>query len=309
MRILANMDRYVPEEGLPKGAVVTLGVDELKLRGTIDPFLQITGRRIGDQGRQTLQWAANGADDKWLRFVARDDLGLVKEELNGLSIDEQVRRWRDAIAQAKGTAGKPESFVGDILGRSIVERAPDSLTPLIESLNHDKDGVVRRAIVGLIREIDAYRFRLRRTDLGRSAIEAVHKAVVGGAVKLDCPKCDTPAQAWAEISRQFFKDDFGLSPGSLGAYYAQMLHTLYGENTIRVAEVGSVIKQEWATPEFTDFITYLTDKDPFFPSWEYTFFGPSYSEAFHPQFQAKMARIEDAWKQFKAGQLTSSKNH
>src|SRR5439155_352545 len=139
MRILADMDRYVPEENLPKGAEVTLGVDELKLHGAIDPFSQITGQRIGNRGRQTLQWAANEGDDK---------------------------------------------------------------------------------------------------------------AVVDGDVRVECPKCDTPAETWAELSGQFFKDDFGLNPGSLGAYYAQMLHTLYGENTVRVVQVGDVIRQEWAIPAF-----------------------------------------------------------
>jgi len=71
-------------------------------------------------------------------------------------------------------------------------------------------------------------------------------------------------------------------------------------------QVGDVIRQEWAIPAFNAFITFLTDKDPFFPSWEYTYFGPSYSEAFHPKFQAKMARFEDAWKQFKANALAAS---
>ena len=306
MRILADMDRYVPEENLPKGAEVTLGVDELKLHGAIDPFSQITGQRIGNRGRQTLQWAANEGDDKWLQFFARNDLGLVKQELNALSVDEQMRRWRDSVAHTKGTVGRPEDFVEDTLGRLIVEQAPDSLPALLDLLNHEKDQYVRRAVVGLIREVDVYRFRLRKTELGRSAIEGVHKAVVDGDVRVECPKCDTPAETWAELSGQFFKDDFGLNPGSLGAYYAQMLHTLYGENTVRVVQVGDVIRQEWAIPAFNAFITFLTDKDPFFPSWEYTYFGPSYSEAFHPKFQAKMARFEDAWKQFKANALAAS---
>jgi len=305
-KILADMDRYVPEEDFPKGAVVTLGIDELKLRGTIDSFSQITGRRIGNQGYETLQWAANQADDKWLRFFAQEDLGLVKQELNALPIDEQVRRWRDSAVRTKGKVGQPQNVVQDTLGRLLVERAPDSLPALLNLLNEDRDRYVRGLVVGLIREIDAYRFRLRKTELGRSAIETVHKAVIAAEVKLQCPKCDTPAEAWAELSEQFFKDDFGLNPGSLGAYYAQMLHTLYGENTIRLVQVGDVIRQEWAVPEFTAFLTFLTDRDPFFPSWEYTYFGTSYSQAFNPKFQVKMARFEDAWKAFKANPSTVS---
>jgi len=60
-------------------------------------------------------------------------------------------------------------------------------------------------------------------------------------------QCDTPAATWTILSDQFFKDDFELNLGSLGAYYAQMPHTLYGENTIKVVPVGE-IRQEWAIP-------------------------------------------------------------
>lgn len=302
-KILADMDRYVPAESIPKGAAVTvtLGAEAVNLRGAVNPFLEITGRRIGDQGREALEWAATKADDKWLQFFVRNDMGLVRQELATLPLAEQVQRWRASVAQGQRTEGRPESFVREILGRLLVERAPESLPALLDLLNHDRDRYVRTAVVGLIREVDVYRFRLRKTELGRSAIEAVRTAVVDVKVKLTCPECSTPAQAWAVLSGQFFNDDLGLNPGSLGAYYAQMLHTLYDENTIRVVQVGTVIKQEWAIPEFTAFIAFLTDKDPFFPSWEYSYSGPSYSEAFHPRFADKMARIEDAWKQYKAG--------
>jgi len=306
VRILADMDRYIPAADLPKGAVATLVINELNIRGAVDPFLQVTGRRIGDEGRKSLEWAAKEADDKWLQFFARDALGLEKQELEGSTIDEQVGRWRDLVSQAKRTEGRPESFLRETLGRLIVERAPDSLSVLVDLLNNDKDRQVKTAVVGLIRAVDAYRFRLRKTDLGRSTIEAVHKAVIRGEVKVECPQCGTPASTWAELSNQFNNDDFGLNPGTLGAHYAQMLHVLYGENTIKVVQVGTSIRQEWAIPEFTAFIAFLTDKDPFFPSWEYSYSGPSYSEAFHPRFADKMARIEDAWKQYKAGGMASS---
>ncbi|HKW65036.1 MAG TPA: hypothetical protein VJN89_20945 [Candidatus Acidoferrum sp.] len=305
-KILADMDRYVPAADLPKGAVATLAIDELNLRGATNPFLQVTGRRIGDEGRKSLEWAASAGDDKWLQFFTRDALGLVKQELEGLTIDEQVRRWRDLAAQTKGAEGRPESFLRDTLGRLIVERAPDSLSALRNLLNNDRDRYVRTAVVGLIRGVDAYRFRLRKTDLGRSTIEDIHKAVIRGEVKVQCPQCDTSAATWAELSDQFNNDNFGLNPGTIGAYYAQMLHVLYSENTTKVVQVGKSMRQEWAIPEFTAFITFLTDQDPFFPSWEYTYFGPPYSEAFHPQFAAKMARIEDAWKLYQTNRMAAS---
>src|SRR5579859_1979581 len=103
MKILADMDRYVPERNIPKGAVitVTLGADALNLRGAVNPFLEITGRRIGDQGREALEWAATKADDKWLQFFARNDMGLVRQELAPLPLAEQVQRWRTSVAEGQ----------------------------------------------------------------------------------------------------------------------------------------------------------------------------------------------------------------
>jgi len=303
-RILADMDRFVPPETVPQGA--HLPDAKVGPAPDINPFLAITGRRIGEQGREALLWAANEAEDQWLRFFARYDLGLVKEELASLPLDEQIRRWSDSVVRTARTVGQPENFEQETLAGLIVERAPECLPALIELLNSDKSGQVRSSVVGLIQAIDTYRFRLRKTELGRSAIDAVHKALLSGHVHLECPKCGTPADAWAQLSARFFKDDFGLYPATNTAYYAQMLHALYGEDTVRVVTVGD-FKQEWAIPEFIAFITFLTDKDTFFPSWEYTYMVPVYSQAFHQKFHAKMARIEDAWKQFKADRLAASK--
>jgi len=308
MRILVDMDRYIPEADFPMGAVETLSIKQLNLSGAVNPFLQVTGRRIGDEGRKSLEWAAKEADDKWLQFFTRDNLGLVEQELGGYTIDEQVRRWRDLAAHTNGTEGRPESFLRRTLSNLIVERAPDSLPALVNLLNNDKDRAVRSAVVGLIGSVDYYRFRLRKTDLGRSAIEDIHKALIRREVKLNCLHCDTPEAAWTEISNRFNNDNFvnfDLNPGTLCAHYAQMLHVLYGEDTIRVVPVGTEVRQEWAIPEFAGFITFLTDKDPFFPSWEYTYFGPLNSEAFHPLFAEKMARIEDAWKQYEASRTAA----
>lgn len=306
MKILVDMERYVSEEDLPKGAGDTLGVDELNLHGAINPFTPITGRRIGNQGWDALLWAAKEANDKWFQFFTQYELGFVEAELKALSLSEQIHRWRESVAKTKGTVGNPESFIEDALGRLIVEHAPDSLPGVLDLLNHDEDPQVQRAAIGLIREIDVFRFRLRKTQLGMSAIAAVHQAVEHRDIKLNCPSCETPAATWTEVSAQFFKDDFGLNPGTLGSYYAQMLHTLYGEDTVKIVPVGDVIKQEWAIPEINAFITSLTNKDPFFPSWEYTYCAISYSQAFHPKFRIKMDRIEESWKQFRSQHLDVS---
>jgi hypothetical protein len=300
--ILADMDRYVPPENVPKGAhtlSATAGPDP-----DTNPFLEITGRRIGAEGREALLWTANQADDKWLQFFARNQLGLVEQELRALPLDEQIRRWRNGVCRHVG--GDPESVRTEILREIIVERMPDSLSSLVDALEHDQSSCVRNDVLPLLIRTDLFRMRLRKTEPGRMAIEAVHQALIHGRIKPQCAACQTKDETWTTLTNQFYKDDFGVNLTTPGAYYAQMLHALYGEDTVSVVNVGDIIRQEWPKPEFGAFITFLTDKDPFFPSREFNNQGRMYLEAYHPRFQAKMARIEDAWKQFNAARLADS---
>jgi hypothetical protein len=80
-----------------------------------------------------------------------------------------------------------------------------------------------------------------------------------------------------------------------------MLNVLYDESTVDVVVGAYVPGTVRPAPAFNGFIAFLTDKDPFFPSWEFTYVGPLRTQTFHPRFQAKMARIEEAWKEFKTG--------
>ena len=50
------------------------------------------------------------------------------------------------------------------------------------------------------------------------------------------------------------------------------------------------------------FITFLTNTDPNFPSWEYTFCGNRSQEVFHPWFKLKTARYFEQWRRYHGGQ-------
>lgn len=58
-------------------------------------------------------------------------------------------------------------------------------------------------------------------------------------------------------------------------------------------------------PEVKRFIAYLTEIDPSFPGWEFTYVGDTRDAMLHPKFRAKMARYYEHWKQFKAAQKPS----
>jgi hypothetical protein len=55
-------------------------------------------------------------------------------------------------------------------------------------------------------------------------------------------------------------------------------------------------------PELRRFVSFLTEVDPYFPSWEFTFVGDMSDTMLHPRFKVKMARYYEQWKRFKAEQ-------
>jgi hypothetical protein len=294
MTILGQMDRYVPEQNFPKGVSYTISVETLNLHGTINWYQPIDGRRIGSDGLTALQWAANNADDSWLKFFARKDLGLLKKELSALPLEEQIRRYRASITKWVLIAGGPTDQLATTLQDLIVEEAPDSIPPILETLKRDNNKTVQKRFAGLLVLIDAYRVRLRKSQLGRSAIEAVHQAYVRRKIKPDCAACQKSAKTWTRLAAQFYDDRVSIS-----ASYAHYLNAIYGEKTVNINYVGT-IRQEAPVLEITPFMTYLTDKDPYFPSWEFVDPESENSQPFHPGFQEKMARIEEAWREFQS---------
>jgi hypothetical protein len=45
-------------------------------------------------------------------------------------------------------------------------------------------------------------------------------------------------------------------------------------------------------------VSFVTEVDPFFPSWEYNYFGDD--EIMHPYYKQRIARYYEQWKRFKA---------
>jgi hypothetical protein len=114
LELLCDMDRFVPVPELPLPEVGgTIYVKALRLDGRLNPFMGVDGRRIGNVGFAVVQWAAEQTRDKDLRFHARKSSGLLDEDLRRLSLDEQMRQWRGAMAKARGVlgmVGNPDAY-------------------------------------------------------------------------------------------------------------------------------------------------------------------------------------------------------
>jgi len=303
VRILCNMDRFVRSGERPlhdKGA--SISVKPLGILGDVNPFLPVDGRRVGKEGYEAVKWAAEQTGSKDLHFYARLLSGLLKDDLKQLTSEQQFETWRSTIIKSKGIESENDGSyaVYSILGKIIIEKMPDSLPTLVKILEADGNGYVRKETINLLAQADLCRLRLRGTEVGRHAIEEIRKALVRGNLK-PVPKNERfRDDYWNSLSAQFFQDQFRIDMTSTWALYARAFEEFYGvKATVTKGEEPYDLIE--ARPEIREFVTFLTNLDPNFPSWEYTYCGSPSDEAFHPLFKAKMNRYHEQWVRFQAG--------
>lgn len=301
LELLCKMDRFVPLNQLALKAEDTVGYDELvDARGATNDLVPVNGQRIGEQAYQAVMWAAEQSADRELRFQARHWSGLLEQDLRHLPLGEQIRQWHAAVAKDKGSLYENEAgTISFCLGHILVAEAPESLPPLVDILDNDPNGYVREAAIGVILDVDSERMRLRKTEVGRRAIEAVQRALEKGGLKPDFSSRKIREETWAKISANVLDDDMTRHFDTDWNVYARAIEQFYGVKlTRRIPLFGNGHIDE-AVPEIRSFITYLTDVDPYFPGWVYTPSAPG-SQIFHPQFKAKIALYYEAWKNYKA---------
>jgi hypothetical protein len=303
LKILCDMDRFVPLEKLPVpqiGRSTNPHARAHGLEGKLNRFMIVDGRRIGREGYEAVRWAAEQTKDKDLRFHARQYSGLLEQDLRRLTFNEQIKQWRDAVAKSKGVLGADiDSYnLSYLLKAILIERAPESIPTLIEILERDSNEYVREEALTALALIDTFRMRLRATETGKKAIEAIHMAAGRGGLK---PVHTTQAEReslWKQISAQVFNDEVDIFMWD----WAVALKQLYG---VPLALDDSEVFLSRTLPELRRFVSFLTKVDPYYPSWEFTFVGDLSDTMLHPLFKAKMARYYEQWKRFKAERVSS----
>jgi hypothetical protein len=309
MVILCKMDRFVPQDQFPMPMEPFVYVPPPNQGGQLNPFMIVDGRRIGKDGYEVIRWAAEQTEDKEVRFHARELSGLLEQDLRQLPLDEQIRRWEEAVVKSKGLVGakyNPDQYtLYQLMGDILVEKMPESLPPLIHMLETNSNGYVQEGIIGILWTADAHKMRLRATEMGRQAIEVMRKALERGNLKPVYAKREERERLWKEMSATVLNDEVTVDPMSQWTLYARAFAAFFGDRTALKARPG--FKYGEAVPEMRQFVTYLTEVDPYFPSWEYfSFGGGAPEEVLHPRFKVKMARYYEPWKRFQAKQRSSS---
>jgi hypothetical protein len=260
----------------------------------------VDGRRIGSEAYAAVAWAAGQTGDRELRFHARLDTGLMDQDLRQLPLRDLVKQWREATVKSKGLL-RVDADAGDLafhLMVTLVEQAPESLPDLINILENDPSGFAREEAIEVVSAIDSHRMRLRKSEVGRRAVESIRRTLERGGLKPVYVKGEERERLWRRISARVFDDKVSTDSSSDLSFYAYALERLHGVK-VTSGEVKPPAIIPDATPEMCRFYAYLTELDPFFPSWEYVHVGSATEEIIHPRFRHKIARYYEAWLRFK----------
>ncbi|MHB8484621.1 MAG: hypothetical protein ACYDCM_02655 [Candidatus Acidiferrales bacterium] len=300
LEILCDMDRYVSISKLLLPQVgPSIYVRVSKLGGRINKFQPVDGRRIGRSGYAAVEWAAAQQGDQALRFDARMITGLLKHDLEELPLQEQENRWRLAITKGGGLVAKnpDEANTRSVLDGILIARLPDSLPYFTELLRKDTDSSVIEVAIEDLDRADTCRMRLRATNVGRKAIDAIHSAIDRVDLKPLYKTQHEREDYWNQLSAQFLHDEFRLDPSSRWSLYILAFDSFYREKIMK--NLNPYVGRGSAPPETRRFIGFLTRLDANFPSWQYDYCGsPADDEVMHPLFKAKIARYYEMWKQF-----------
>jgi hypothetical protein len=308
MKLLCDMDRFVPDHNLPiPEAGGEIYVLMAHLSGVVNRNVPVDGRRIGTEGYQALQWAAEQTSDKELRFHARDLLGLLAEELQPLPLQEKIKRWANAIIKNRGNGGgivAPDQYiVGATLSKQLICSAPESIPLFSNLLKESSSGYVRQATIDLLEDIDEFKVRLRGIPEGQEAIKAVEEAIKKGNLGPIYARRSERDGLWNEFSGKVLNDDgaFQGIPLSMSFYLVPLAFDhFYGDKNVLTLSPGP---QLYFPADWLKFVRFLTKTDPYFPSWEYCHVGrPDFDQVLEPRFRARIERLREQWIRFRASE-------
>lgn len=267
--------------------------------GLISPFLADVDR-VGKESGEVIREALNSSDAK-LRTTAKVYCGALEQELASLTTAELVTRWRVELGKLQNPifADNDSSETGELvraLKRVLAGRGLEGATVMSLLLDKEAKPWARENEIEMIEFLDGAAVRLRGSKQGRDVIQIVENTLANKP--LNIAKTVKERQGyWQSLQDFFFKDEYTYA-GTARDHWVQLIglafEQYYGEHVL--------ISSPHRIPSFTranEFMIYLTNIDPNFPSWE---FASTLSEEdmFHPRFAAKIARYHAAWVQMNA---------
>ncbi len=269
--------------------------------GLIDPFFP-DFNRVGKEAEDAVK-AALESPDASLRTTANIYCGGLALELARIPANEIAARWRTKLGKLADPmfTDSDSSETGElvrVLKQALAAKGLEGATAVSSLLEKESKPWAREREIEMIEFLDGAAVRLRGSEEGRAAIGTVERTLANKQLRLNKSKKDRQ-EYWKCLQDSFFKDDYTI-PGTAPDHWARLIglafDQYYGEHVL--------ISRNGLIPSFSkanEFMTYLTNIDPTFPSWE---FASTLSEKdmFHPKFAAKIARYHAIWMQMTAPQ-------
>jgi len=268
--------------------------------GLINPFLADFDR-IGKEPSEAVREALNSSEAE-LRTTANVYCGGLEQELASMSANELVAKWRAELGKLPDPVftDSDSSETGElvrVLKRVLAGRGLESATAMSLLLEKETKPWARENEIQIIEFLDGAAVRLRGSKQGRDVIQIVERTLANKQLNI-YKNAKERQEYWTLLQDSFFKDEYTNYGGTARDHWARLIglafDQYYGEHVL-ISHVNQI-------PSFTranEFMTYLTNVDPSFPSWE---FASTLSEEdmFHPRFAAKMARYHAIWVQMNA---------
>lgn len=230
--------------------------------------------------------------DLTVRVSAQLNCGAFETEVSSASASELAASWRREIDLVKYPMyirydRTEHGERARILERVLEAKGVSGAVAVGELLRQETKPWARQLEEQLIVSIDAESVRLRGSPEGRQVIQWVGEALESQEFFYERTQ-GMRHQEWSRLQARFFQDE-NFDIGGGWRLLALAFKDFYGDSL-------SLRNQE----ELKRFITYLSETDPAFPSWEYPSSIGFDHEMLHPRYREKVRRYHDAWLQFQS---------
>jgi hypothetical protein len=262
--------------------------------GMVSPFYPDFDK-VGKDARDSVRDALHSPDGQ-LRSTAKIYCGELEQELKLLPPGEVAARWRDEIRKLHDPLfaeidSSEEGELVRVLRRVLASQGLEAAAAMSELLDKETKPWARELEIEMIEFLDGAAVRLRGSQRGREVIQVVEKTLSNKELKWTRTK-EQRLRYWKTLEKAFFEDEYSQG-GTARDHWATLIGMAFDQRYGERVCVGT----DHRRPSFLrikEFIAYLTETDPTFPSWE---FPSTLSEAdmLHPKFSAKLARYHEAW--------------
>jgi len=297
--LLCLRARFVPHSDFliqHVNSLMSLGLGD----GRISPFAPDLSKL--DQSAGLALRSALESPNRTLRNSAKIYTFAALEDLSSVPTSALVERWRTAARKIPACfKAAPDAYTDTeeslpLLRIALAARGLEAAVAVSSLLKNEGNAEVRNEEIDLVRFVDSSVVRLRGSEDGRRAIQAVKEAALSHPLQycwMRFNKTEGDRQKfWMELEDQFLRDHLP----SWTTLVAEAFDQLHGEHLTAPAPSASDYRicNDVCGMQMRSFVSWLTEADPTFPCWEFLS-SETDSDMLHPLFVSKIRRYHEMW--------------